>query len=128
MECQSESCAFHTCPPENHFEWKQAGGAKYLRLKYQDNTDNDPQKIRAIERSRGNTISYMESWRASRALRARAAITDTDAAEAPVEGGPAEGAPTHAIMGMDGIDSLIKCSVLASPTGRYAGDRENLWR
>ena len=30
-----------------------------------------------MEKSRGNTISYMESWRASRALRARATITNT---------------------------------------------------
>ena len=80
MECRSESCAFrhatkagngeddgthHTCPPETRFGWKPAGGAKYLRLKYQDNTDNDPQKIRATEKSRGNKISYIESYRTS---------------------------------------------------------------
>ena len=113
VECTSpESCAFrlrftpqkqgtvkttistpHTCPQDNHFEWnlKAAKGVKYLRLKYQDNTDIDPRKIRAAEKSRGNTVygimaCFMSSCRHHRCRRREAPVEETVEEEgAPVE-------------------------------------------
>jgi hypothetical protein len=87
----------HTCPPETHFWWKQAGGAKYLRLKYRNTADSDPKRIQATEK-----------WRASRALRARArarAATDIDVNTA--EEALAEDNPTHAIMRMYEINAEL---------------------
>jgi MuDR family transposase len=96
VKCRSESCTFrlrftihksgtakttvsrgHTCSPETHFEWKGAKSVKYLRLNYQDTMDAnsalDAKKIQAAEEACGNRLSYRQSWRAARSIRAHAA-------------------------------------------------------
>ena len=95
----------HTCPPDGHFGWKPAKSAKYLRLKYRGTGESDPKRIRAMEKAHGNEIPYMESWRASKVLRASKASRDpatTDninseeealVEEAPLEEAPQEEAP-----------------------------------
>jgi hypothetical protein len=132
VECRSESCEFrlrftiqklgtakttisspHTCPPETHFGWKQAGGAKYLRTKYRNTADSDRQRIQAAERLRGNPISYMESWRAAKSLakRARKGKADTTTGVNAVEEAPVDqhsyDNPSDAILRKHEVDAEL---------------------
>ena len=69
-KADGEDDGLHTpCPPETHFGWKPAGGAKYLRLKYQDRATPErfaagrDQKVcmfaASHDRPRGNKLEYI---------------------------------------------------------------------
>jgi hypothetical protein len=135
----------HTCPPDGHFGWKPARSAKYLRLKYRGTGESDPKRIRTMEKSHGNKVSYMESWRASKALRDRATNDNINteeealAEEAPLEAAPQEEAPrveaqlavseydnpTDAIMRMHEIDAELDIMRRAGHSRREISRRQS---
>jgi len=66
--------------------WKPASSVKYLRQSHQDLIDlggvETAQQLRALERGRGNRVSYKQSWRAMKAAQSHS-LTDHDSPSNP---------------------------------------------
>ncbi|KAL1974039.1 hypothetical protein VTN31DRAFT_5599 [Thermomyces dupontii] len=58
----------HSCPPETHRDWKALSSVEYLSETHRNIIEDDPStkasKIIALEKARGNNISYKQGWRA----------------------------------------------------------------
>lgn len=58
----------HNCPPETHRDWKAMASVEYLSEAHRNTIEDDPStkasKIIALEKARGNHISYKQGWRA----------------------------------------------------------------
>lgn len=80
----------HNCAPEVHYRWRYASSVRYLRLNhqalYEKNRSLTPKQLQAMERSRGNIISYSQAWRAITAAKKDAedaAAENMESAEEP---------------------------------------------